>query len=89
MNVAAEIVYLLCMCTAALCTALLFRGYRRNGTRLLLWSSICFALLFVNNIMLFIDVIVLPAAVDLSGWRSIPAVVGVALLCYGLIEESA
>jgi hypothetical protein len=89
MIVAAEIVYLLCMFTAALCAGLLFRGYRRNGTRLLMWSAICFALLCINNVLLFVDVIVLPSSVDLSGWRSVPAIVGIALLCYGLIEESA
>jgi hypothetical protein len=86
--VAAEVVYLLCLATSALCAFLLFRGYRRNGTRLLLWSGICFTGLCINNIMLFIDVIVLPSNVDLSGWRSIPAIIGIAILCYGLIEES-
>lgn len=88
MIVAAEVVYLLCLATSALCAFLLFRGYRRNGTRLLFWSGICFTGLCINNILLFVDVIVLPASVDLSGWRSIPALIGVALLCYGLVEES-
>jgi hypothetical protein len=88
MIVAAEIVYLLCLATSLLCAFLLFRGYRRNGTRLLFWSAVCFAGLCINNILLFVDVIVLPGAVDLSGWRSLPALVGIALLCYGLVEES-
>lgn len=88
MIAAAEIVYLLCTATSLLCAYLLFRGYRRNGTRLLFWSGICFAGLCINNILLFVDVIVLPSAVDLSGWRSVPALIGVALLCYGLVEES-
>jgi hypothetical protein len=88
-SVAAEIVYLLCTATSALCAWLLFRGYRRTGTRLLFWSTICFIGLLVNNILLFVDVIVLPSYVDLSFWRLLPALIGIALLCYGLIEESA
>lgn len=89
MNVTAEIVYLLCMLTSFVCSALLFRGYRRSGTRLLMWSGICFAGLFVNNVLLFVDVIVLPSNIDLSVWRLLPALLGIALLCYGFIEEEA
>lgn len=89
MNITAEIVYLLCMATSLLCAVLLFRGYRRSGTRLLMWSGICFACLCLNNILLFVDVIVLTSAIDLSVWRLLPALLGIALLCYGLIEEEA
>lgn len=89
MNVPAEVVYLLCMVTSLVCSVLLFRGYRRGGTRLLMWSAICFACLCLNNILLFVDVIVLTTSVDLSVWRLVPALVGVGLLCYGLIEEEA
>lgn len=89
MNVLAEVVYLLSMATSLLCSVLLFRAYRKSGTRLLMWSAICFACLCLNNILLFVDVIVLTTSVDLSVWRLIPALVGVALLCYGFIEEEA
>jgi hypothetical protein len=88
MKLAAEVVYLLCTATSLLCTVLLFRGYRRNGARLLMWSGICFACLCLNNVMLFLDLIVLPAT-DLSIWRLLPALLGIALLCYGLVEEEA
>lgn len=86
MILTAAIVYILSMLTSLLCAVLLLRGYRRGGPRLLLWSGLCFALLSVNNVMLFLDLIVLPT-VDLSVWRLLPAVAGVAVLCYGLIEE--
>jgi hypothetical protein len=43
----------------------------------------------LNNVLLFVDVIVLTTSVDLSVWRLVPALVGVGLLCYGLIEEEA
>lgn len=89
MNVPAEVVYLLCMATSLLCSILLFRAYRKSGTRLLMWSAVCFACLCVNNIILFVDVIVLPPSVDLSVWRLVPALLGVGVLCYGLIEEEA
>lgn len=89
MTTAAEIVYILCMIASAVCSWLLLRGYRRTGTSLLFWSALCFAGLCLNNLMLFLDVIVLPAQVDLSTWRLLPALLGIALLCYGLIRESA
>lgn len=87
--IAAETVYLLSTVMSAICAILLMRGYRRTGTRLLLWSSLCFCGLCVNNAMLFTDLIVLPNT-DLSVPRIIPALVGAALLCFGLVtEESA
>ncbi len=84
---AAEIVYVLCTLTSLLCAALLQRGYKRSGTRLLMWSALCFVGLFLNNAILFVDNIILPSTINLSIWRLLPALIGVALLCYGLIEE--
>jgi drug/metabolite transporter (DMT)-like permease len=89
MNLTAEVVYLLCTATSLLCSILLFRAYRRTGTRLLMWSGICFACLCVNNVLLFLDIIVLGPRANLSVWRGIAALIGIALLCYGLIEEEA
>ncbi|HEY9180131.1 MAG TPA: DUF5985 family protein [Candidatus Baltobacteraceae bacterium] len=86
---AAEIVYSLCTLTSLVCVWLLLRGYRRSGTRLLMWSGLCFAGLCLNNAVLFVDNIILTQGVDLSIWRLLPALVGVALLCYGLVEEEA
>lgn len=86
MKLTAEIVYLLCTATSLACAWLLFRGYARSGTRLLMWSGLCFAGLCLNNAVLFIDNIVF-TSIDLSIWRLLPALIGIALLCYGLIEE--
>ena len=83
----ADIVYILCAATAALCAILLLRAYRASHTRLLLWSGLCFIGLTLNNVLLIIDVRVLPA-VDLSTIRMLPAVAGVALLVYGLVWET-
>ena len=79
-------VYALCALTSIACTVLLLRGYLRTGVRLLLWSGLCFAGLALNNIVLFIDVRVLPET-DLSVVRTIPAVIGIAVLIYGLVWE--
>ena len=83
-----ETVYLLCAATSATSAILLLRGYRRHRSRLLLWSSLCFVLLGLNNILLFIDLIIVPTSVDLSLWRGATALAGVSVLLFGLIWES-
>ena len=83
----AETVYLLCAATSAACAVLLLRAHRRTRTPLLLWSGLCFVGLALNNTLLVIDLLVIPD-VDLSTWRLVPAVVGVALLLYGLVWET-
>jgi hypothetical protein len=80
-------VYLLCAATALACGLLLLRGYRRSGTRLLLWCGLCFMALALDNIALFVDLIVLPE-VDLSVFPLAAALVGAVLLLYGLIWEA-
>ncbi|HEX3583681.1 MAG TPA: DUF5985 family protein [Thermoanaerobaculia bacterium] len=81
------VVYALCALTSVACAWLLLRGYARTRVRLLLWSGLCFSGLALNNILLFIDVRVLPD-VDLSIVRTIPAVLGVLLLVFGLVWET-
>lgn len=83
----AEAVYLLCAVTSSLCAVLLLRAYARTDTRLLLWSGLCFVGLALNNAVLVVDLMIVPDT-DLSTWRLVPAVLGVALLLYGLIWES-
>lgn len=83
-----ELVYVLCALTSVLCAGLLLRSYLRNKSRLLLWSTLCFVGLALNNILLFVDLVVVPYAVDLRLFRSGSAIVGLALLTIGLIWES-
>jgi hypothetical protein len=83
----AESVYALCAATSVLCAILLFRGYRATRTRLLFWSSLCFAGLAVNNVLLFVDLILLPT-VDLFIWRTAAALVGMSVLLFGIVWES-
>lgn len=79
-------VYLLCAATAFACCVLLLRGYRRSRVRLLLWCCLCFLALTAENVFLFIDMVVVPN-IDLSSLHISAAVIGVALLLYGLIWE--
>jgi hypothetical protein len=83
----AEAVYLLCAATSIVCAVLLLRGYRISKTKLLFWASLCFLGLAINNVVLFIDLIVLPE-VDLFLWRTVPAIGGMVILLYGLISET-
>ena len=82
----ANIIYILCAATSTVCAVLLFRGYRRSGARLLFWSAMCFLGLALNNVVLIVDLRVIPA-VDLSVWRTLPAVLGAGALIYGVIWE--
>lgn len=83
----ATLIYGLCALTSIACAALLLRGYASTRVRLLLWSGLCFTGLALNNIILFVDLRVVPE-IDLSVWRTLPALVGVGLLLYGLIWET-
>ena len=83
----ATLVYALCALTSLACAVLLLRGYRSSHARLLLWSGLCFVGLAANNIILLVDKRVVPS-IDLSLWRSLPAVAGVAILLYGLVWET-
>ena len=83
----ATAIYILCALTSAACAVLLLRGYSRDRVPLLLWSGLCFTGLALNNILLFIDLRVVPTT-DLSVWRTLPAIVGVGFLIYGLIWET-
>lgn len=83
----ATLVYSLCALTSLACAVLLLRGYAASRVRLLLWSGLCFTGLAANNVLLLIDTRVMPT-LDLSLWRSLPALAGVALLLYGLVWET-
>ena len=78
-------VYALCALTSLACALLLLRGYGRSRARLLFWSGLCFAGLFLNNAMLIVD---WGTHSDLSVLRSLPALVGLGLLIYGLVWEA-
>jgi len=84
----AEAVYLLCAATSVACAAMLLRAYLGQRTRLLLWSSLCFVLLGINNTLLFVDLSLVAPDIDLLPWRSATALAGVSVMLFGLIWES-
>ncbi len=82
----ADIAYILCTLTSIICAVLLLRGYKKSGLRLLFWSGLCFIGLALNNVLVIVDVRVLPE-VDLSTIRIIPTIIGLLLLIFGAIWE--
>lgn len=81
------LVYILCAGTCLLCALLLLRGYSQTHVKLLLWSGLCFVGLMIDNIMLYVDVVVVPD-VNLAIWRKLPGFVATVLLVFGLVWES-
>jgi hypothetical protein len=79
--------YLLAVLTSLACTVLLFRSYLDNRLRLLLWSALCFVGLTLNNIAVFLDLVVFPQ-MDLRPLRLGATLVGLLFLLYGFIWES-
>jgi hypothetical protein len=83
----AAIVYLSCTLTSAACAGLLIRGYLASRTRLLVWSSVCFAGLSLTNALLFIDLVLLPNTVDLAPLRAVLTLTSLCILVFGLIWD--
>jgi hypothetical protein len=79
--------YIVAVLSSGTCAVLLFRGYMHRPVRLLMWSAICFVGLTVNNIALFIDLVVFPN-IDLRLARLIPALIGMGCLVYGFIWDT-
>lgn len=79
-------VYTLCFLTSSACALLLGRSYRRTGTRLLMWSALCFALLAANNLVVILDLLVLPD-VDFGLARHLLALAALGVLLFGFIWD--
>lgn len=83
----AWIIYILCAIIAFICCALLLRGYWKSKARLLLWSGLCFAMFTLDNIILFLDKVVIPS-IALSPWQAPVPLIGIILILYGLVWEA-
>jgi hypothetical protein len=84
----AATVYVLSALISLACAVLLLRSYAQARTGLLLWAAVCFLGLTLNNALLFVDKIV-ATDVDLSLWRTIPALAGTLALVFGLLWEES
>jgi hypothetical protein len=81
-------VYVLCLLASAVCAGLLVRTYVQTGAKLLLWSASCFVLLATTNLLVVIDLLVLPPTIDLLPLRRLTTLGGIGVLLYGFIWES-
>ena len=82
----AAAVYILGVIVTLTCSLLLIRAYAKVKKRLLLWSAICFFGLSISNLLIFVDLVMLPT-VDLYFWRLLTAAIAMLILLYGLIWE--
>lgn len=78
-------VYLLCAATSICCLALLARSFLITGNRLLLWSALSFVGFALNNLLVFVDVILLPVEVDLLLYRNLASLAAISVLIIGFI----
>lgn len=87
MSSLAPTIYTLCLLSSAICAWLLIRSYARTRTRLLLWSAACFVLLAVNNLLVVVDLMILPTSIDLSLLRQACSLAALAVLIFGFVWE--
>lgn len=83
----AEVVYILCAATSIFCSALLFRTYRRQPSRLVLLSMLCFLGLALNGLLVVVDLMLL-TDVDLRLARTLVAYVSILGFLLGLLWET-
>ena len=79
-------VYLLCFATSAACALLLIRNFMRTRARLLLWSGICFSFLALNNLLVILDLLLIPQ-VSLQIPRLVASIVALGVLLFGFIWD--
>ena len=81
-----EVIYALCALASSFCAFLLVRSYRRTRQRLALWACVGFTGLAINNVLLFVDLVVVPH-VGLGVIRSSVALVALFTLAAGMALE--
>jgi hypothetical protein len=79
-------VYLLCFATSAACAVLLARSYFSSRARLLLWSSICFLFLAGNNLVVVVDMLLIPE-ISFRLLRLTLALCAVSVLLFGFVWD--
>lgn len=78
-------IYVLCLLTATACFVLLLKGFFRSGTRLLLWSGVCFGFLALHSLVVVAELMVVPY--DLQALRHAASLLAAGSLVFGLIWE--
>jgi len=82
----ASAIYVLCAATALACAILVLRSYRATRHRLLFWCGLCFTGMFLSNVLLIVDRLIVPQT-DLSTVRLLAGLVSLLPLLYGLVWE--
>jgi hypothetical protein len=82
----AEAIYLLCAITSLVACGLLLRWYLRRRSPLLLWSCVGFLGLAINNVLVYVD-LVLFVTVNLSAIRAVVGALAMVVMLWGLIWE--
>jgi hypothetical protein len=83
----AELIYFFCAVTSLVAAWLLLRQYARRRSPLLFWSFVGFLGLAVNNVLLFVDLGLLPAT-DLSVVRTLFGTAAMLTIVFGLVWEA-
>jgi hypothetical protein len=73
---------------AALCATMLLRAYFKVRKRLLLWSGLCFVGLTVSNVLVIVDLQILPTSLDLYPHRLAIGAIAMLVLVFGLVWDS-
>jgi hypothetical protein len=81
------LVFLLCVLTSAACMWLLFRGWHRTRSKLLFWTALCFVGLALNNLFVFIDIVLFPS-IDLVPLRQAANLAAILVLLWGFVWEA-
>lgn len=84
----ASLVYILCALTSIACAFFLLKGPRAKRGGLMLWSGLCFGLLAISNILLFVDLVVFPQ-VNLLILRTAITALAHLILVFGLISKDS
>ena len=84
----ADLVYLLCALTSLACAVLLIRAWARQRVELLMWSGLGFVGFAIANVGLVLDKVITGPTDDLVLLRTLPVVLGLCVLLYGLIWET-
>lgn len=81
-----ELIYLLCAAASLAAALLLLRRYQTSRTPLLLWSFIGFVGLAANNVLVYVDLVMVPS-IDLAVIRGGVAAAALMALLYGMVWE--
>lgn len=81
------VVYGLCLLASLSCAGLLFRAWAAARTRLLLWTAVAFGFMALNNLLLVVDLVLLPTQVELWWYRQAALAGAIGVLIYAFIWE--